>query len=1047
MTNELSILDVLKDPKKDLSKISGSLEPDENYFNSELQDSHYFSEEEFLNFLTTNKISNQSHLKIISLNIANLLAKLSSLKVFLQNISNESNKPSIIAVTETHLNESKNHGYNRLELQNLLPGYKFFHEDRKNKRGGGVGIFIEDGLSDNAQLVSNNLFHDETFEGLTVKLPNLGSRPNTSLIILTLYRQPNDSNTNQFLGLLEEWLAQFDRKSNELVITGDMNLDLLKYESHLATSSYLDLMASHGLSPGITRPTRIKHSSASLIDHLFTKHTNILSGILVSELAGSHGYTDHYPIFGLLKTTRNMKPTELTITKKYFTTDGHRKRRDGLLQENWTHFYEQTDASKAYQIMHDNYCQHYYDAQTTRTFKASSNRVPKAPWMTNDILQKIRKRDRLSKIKERRKEYQMIRNEIVSDCRKAEKHYAQHKISENLNNIKNHWKVIKQIMGKTNNKLDFPSSFKSNGEWITDKTKNAMLMNKFYSSIGIETNQSVGKSKLSPEHFLCKFKPEQVECIDAAEFTEQDVLEACKQLNSKSSCDTYGLSQAVVIRDADIMAPMLSHLANCSIQTGTFPDQLKVARVIPVYKEKGEKFLYTNYRPISLLPAFSKILEKMVYNKLFHFLVRYQILFKSQFGFRKGHNTTHATLDFLKTIESALHDGEFAIGIFCDLSKAFDTLDHQILLKKISHYGIRGNWYLWLKSYLSNRRQYVDINGTRSEEENINVGVPQGSILGPLLFLLYINDLPASLNNMNAVMFADDTNLVGRHKNLNTLAKNANSDLESLSDYFKANKLKLNADKTKMVCFRKKGQKISEESQVLLDGVRLSYDDSATFLGITLDSHLTWEQHCTNVANKASRSLGILNRIKNNLLKPSRKIIYDSLVSSHLTYGLEVWGACQAKFKKRLVTIQKRCVRVIDDSLWNAHSEPRMKRLKILKFEDHFQCASLVYDMLKSKAPNIFGFTSEQNTDTRLTRSLTNNPSNLRNTFSKINHKSFASHAPDIWNNLGLSLQNAASRKVFKSTLKQKLLAEYNDKVQCCYPRCRDNKHHLSTDH
>ena len=157
---------------------------------------------------------------------------------------------------------------------------------------------------------------------------------------------------------------------------------------------------------------------------------------------------------------------------------------------------------------------------------------------------------------------------------------------------------------------------------------------------------------------------------------------------------------------------------------------MKIARVIPIYKGKGEKYLFTNYRPISLLPVFSKILEKMIYSKLFDFLVRYQILFKSQYGFRKGRNTTHATVDFLQTVERALHDQEYAIGIFCDLSKAFDTLDHDILLKKLDHYGIRGKWHAWIKSYLSNRKQYVDMNGTLSNTEAITVGVPQGSILG-----------------------------------------------------------------------------------------------------------------------------------------------------------------------------------------------------------------------------------------------------------------------------------------------------------------------------
>ena len=259
----------------------------------------------------------------------------------------------------------------------------------------------------------------------------------------------------------------------------------------------------------------------------------------------------------------------------------------------------------------------------------------------------------------------------------------------------------------------------------------------------------------------------------------------------------------------------------------------------------------------------------------------------------------------MKTVEAALHGDECAVGIFCDLSKAFDTLDHSILLHKLEHYGIRGKWHSWFQSYLSDRKQFVDLNGIRSTEECIQVGVPQGSILGPLLFLLYINDLPASLSKMLAVKFADDTNLVIRGGSLEDLANEINTDLASVSDFFKANKLKLNVEKTKMVCFRKKGKNITEVP-IMLDGARLSYNDSATFLGITLDCNLNWEQHCTAVANKTARNSGILNRLKSYLPKASLKILYDSLVSSHFLYGLEVWGACPAKVKKRLTIIQKK---------------------------------------------------------------------------------------------------------------------------------------------
>ena len=527
--------------------------------------------------------------------------------------------------------------------------------------------------------------------------------------------------------------------------------------------------------------------------------------------------------------------------------------------------------------------------------------------------------------------------------------------------------------------------------------------------------------------------------------TNDNVMEACRQLNAKSSCDAYGLSQAVVKRDSDILSPMIAHIANCSLNGGIFPNNLKKARVIPVYKEKGEKCLYTNYRPISLLPAFSKILEKLVYNKIFHFLVRYNILFKSQYGFRKGRNTTHASLDFLQTVEAALCKDECAVGIFCDLSKAFDTLDHGILLNKLEHYGIRGKWHLWFQSYLSDRTQFVDLNGITSTEQSIQVGVPQGSILGPLLFLLYINDLPASLSKMLAVKFADDTNLVIRGRSLEDLANDINSDLASVNDFFKANKLKLNVEKTKMVCFRKKGKTINEVP-IMLDGAKLSYNDSATFLGITLDCNLNWEQHCIAVANKIARNSGLLNRLKHYLPKASLKILYDSLVSSHFLYGLEVWGACPAKMKKRLTVIQKKCVRIISKANWNSHSEPRMKELKILKFEDQhlFQCATLVFDMLNKNAPDIFDLQKEQYLNTELTtRSSVNKPNNIRLlSYSNSQLKSFSSLAPAFWNTLSESLQAAESRNLFKSTLKRTFLSDYNEKADCTNPRCTDRKYH-----
>ena len=467
---EENIEDVMKNPLKDLNHIlSKNLADDDNHqeIENDIENCQYYSETEYLEYLSTKKISDQTHLKIISLNIANLLAKLSSLKLFIQNTSNEANKPSIIALTETHLNNRKNHGYSTMDIQNLLPGYKFFHEDRKNKKGGGVGIFIEEKLAENAKVLDHKIFIDEIFEGLIIQISEAHlSTGKKNLVILNVYRQPGDGNTQRFLETMTRCLEDLDRKSNELIVLGDMNFDLLKYETHPVTSEYLDLMISHGFLPGITRPTRIKHASATIIDHIFYKGENFGFGIFASELAGSHGYTDHFPVFCTIKLYEAVKATTTTTTIRYFTQAGHQQRREALKKEKWEEVLNESDPNIAFEIFLAIYDKHYTSAITTKTFQNKGNRLPKNPWMTSEILHKMRKRDRLAKLKNRRSDYKKLRNEIVSECRKAEKIYIGKKIEENINNTKEHWKILKRIMGKTNNKSDLPSAFKHNDTWL-----------------------------------------------------------------------------------------------------------------------------------------------------------------------------------------------------------------------------------------------------------------------------------------------------------------------------------------------------------------------------------------------------------------------------------------------------------------------------------------------------------------------------------------------------------------------------------------------------
>ena len=1050
-TEEFDLNDIIDDQSKYFANIF-QLEDDddENEIKMTFNDSQYYSETEFLNLLQSKKISDLNCLKLFSMNIANILTKLDSLKILIQNLANESNKPNIITVTETHLKANQNHGYSTKDLETLLPGYKFFYENRKIKKGGGVGILIEESLASEAKVESSDLFLDEIFEALTIRIPNVSfEKSKKDLVILSLYRQPGNTNLAKFHELLQSWLNRYDKRTNEIIITGDMNLDLLRYQNHSPTSAYLDLMMSHALLPCITRPTRIAHTSATLIDHIFSKTSIIVSGILACEIAGSSGFTDHYPVFCLLKVQGETQNQNEEVKLSYFTSEGHKMRRDGLKGENWDEFFAQEDPTLAYQILQTKYTTHYSNAQTKKNVKVKKNNCPREPWMTSEILKKMRKRDRIVKLNGRRNDYKKLRNEIVNDCRKAEKNYYKTKIAESWNDIKGHWDILRKVMGKTNNKNELPKAFKVNDAWITDKQNIADSFNSYYARVGPDTNESVGQSKKTTDYYQDKNQNRNTEEISTTVFSEDEIIDACKMLNPKKSYDAYGFSQKIVLQDIDVLAPMFTHLANCSLATGSCPDQSKIARVIPVYKNKGETYLFSNYRPISLIPVFSKIIEKLMYNKIFHFLVRQKTLFKSQYGFRRGRNTTHATLDFLQTIEEAMRDNEIAIGVFVDLSKAFDTLDHNILLSKLDHYGIRGNLLSWLKSYLSNRKQFVDVYGIRSKEEDITVGVPQGSILGPLLFLIYINDLPAALCKLIPVMFADDTNLIVKGKNIDELVKTLNAELECLSDYFKANKLKLNTDKTKIVCFRKKGKVVStNELEIVFDGKKLVCEKNTTFLGIILDEHLTWEDHCNAVANKMARNAGVLNRVKNSLPSPSLQTLYNSLIFSHYSYGLEAWGVTKQKNLKRILGIQKKALRSVTKSHWLAHSEPRMKQLGILKVTDQYlvQCINTTHDMLMGNCPDIFNLCEQQRsvTATRNLRSTSSHPLNLNlpPTNSIRNGSSFPLLAPTYWNSLPDEIKNEQNRNRFKKLNKKRIIESYNSYTNCNNPLCMDSKHH-----
>ena len=298
---------------------------------------------------------------------------------------------------------------------------------------------------------------------------------------------------------------------------------------------------------------------------------------------------------------------------------------------------------------------------------------------------------------------------------------------------------------------------------------------------------------------------------------EQESIDVSKSFQSRKAPGYDKVSMSLIKQCISFISRPLVHIINRSFECGIVPDQMKIARVIPLYTA-GDYHVLVNYRPIFNSPSFSKYLERIFYNRLINFIDQFDILTTNPYGFRKGYSTSLALISLTNNISAAMDRKEYCIGIFLDLSKAFDAVNHSILLRKLQHYGIRGVALKWMNSYLSNRFQFVQYNEYQSVSEQICCGVPQGSILGPLLFLLYVNDIVNVSSVLHLILFCDDTSIFYSHSDLSYLVHQFNRQLQALSIWFKANKFSLNVDKTKFVLFRPRQRKCNFDINLCIDG-------------------------------------------------------------------------------------------------------------------------------------------------------------------------------------------------------------------------------------
>ena len=492
--------------------------------------------------------------------------------------------------------------------------------------------------------------------------------------------------------------------------------------------------------------------------------------------------------------------------------------------------------------------------------------------------------------------YLDYRNKHNNFKRHSKNIYYENLLNKYNKDIRKTWQVLNTITGRVHDKSGISDTFLINGERIYDKAHIADQFCSYFTNISRVYANAIPKSTKPFDAFFMYFIPT----------GHNEIIKILKSCKAKKSTGDDGISMILLKQLRESCSVPMAMIIHMSSEQGIVPDAMKYIGIRVIHKSKSKQEL-NNYIPISLLSSISKVLEKVVHNRLYSFLTKHNLLYCRQYGFRPKRSTIDAITEFTAEVLPSLDSKKKCLSVYLDLSKAFDTINHDILLRKLQYYGVRGTTLAWFRSYLDQRRQYVSYLGIQSNTMVMSFGVPQGSVVGPLLFILYSNDTPNSLIHCKTILFADDTTVYIAGDNQQALYDQVNTDLKNLTDWFRANQLSVNPSKTKYILFSRNVQSMQFIPEMFLhiDNEHLERVNSTKFLGIHIDSHLTWQDHIEHCRSKLSSGIYI-NKSKHFLNKNHLRILYYSLIHPHLTYGLRLWGNALQKYIRKLEILQKK---------------------------------------------------------------------------------------------------------------------------------------------